>query len=61
MRLYAQHGTDWYWIVDGDALTIDAYRLEGDAYRLDTRRDGLAPVAPSPFPDLPLDPAAVWA
>ena len=60
MRLYAKHGADWYWIVDGDALTIDAYRLEGAGYRLDGRLEGTAPRALPPFPDLPLDPAAIW-
>ena len=60
MRLYAKHGADWYWIVDGDALTIDAYRLEVDGYRLDARLEGTTPRALPPFPDLPLDPAAIW-
>jgi Uma2 family endonuclease len=60
MRLYARHGVEWYWIVDGDALTIDAHRLEGDGYRLDARLEGATPRALPPFPDLPLDPAAIW-
>ena len=60
MQLYAKHGTDWYWIVDGDALTLDGYRLEGDGYRLDTRLEGTAPRALPPLTDLLLDPAAIW-
>jgi Uma2 family endonuclease len=60
MRLYARHGVEWYWIVDGDGLTIDAHRLEGDGYRLDARLEGTTPRALPPFPDLPLDPAAIW-
>lgn len=51
---------DWYWIVDGDALTVDAYRLEGDGYHLHSRLEGTAPRALPPFPDLLLDPAAIW-
>ena len=60
MRLYAKHAVDWYWIVDGNALTIDAHRLEGDGYRLAARLEGTAPRALPPFPDLPLDPATIW-
>ena len=60
MRLYAKHAVDWYWIVDGDALTIDVYRLDDAGYRPDARLEGTAPRALPPFPDLPLDPAAIW-
>jgi len=60
MGLYATHGTDWYWIVDGEASTIDAYRRDGDGYRLDARLEGATPRALPPFTDLLLDPAAIW-
>ena len=60
MALYAKHDVTWYWIVDPDARTIDVYRLQGDAYGLDARLDGAEPRALPPFPDLPLDPAAIW-
>ena len=58
--LYARHDVTWYWIVDPAARTIDAYRLESDAYRHDARLDGDAPRALSPFSDFPLDPSAIW-
>lgn len=60
MALYAKHAVEWYWIVDPDTRTIDAYRLEGGAYCLDARLDGPTPRALPPFHDLLLDPAAVW-
>lgn len=60
MALYAKHDVTWYWIVDPDARTIEAYRLEADAYRLDAKLEGWEPRALPPFPDLPLDPAAIW-
>jgi Uma2 family endonuclease len=60
MALYANHDVPWYWIVDPAARTIETYRLEVGAYRLDAALAGDAPRALSPFPDLPLDPAAIW-
>ena len=60
LALYAAHDVPWYWIVDPEARTIESLHLEGGAYRLDATLDGDAPRALSPFPDLPLDPAAVW-
>jgi hypothetical protein len=42
------------------ARTIEAYHLDGGAYRLVATLDGNEPHALPPFVDLPLDPAAVW-
>jgi Uma2 family endonuclease len=60
MALYAAHDVTWYWIVDPDARRIEAYFLEAGAYRLDGLLEGAEPRALSPFPELLLDPAAVW-
>ena len=60
MALYAVHDVTWYWIVDPEARTVEAYRLEGGGYRLDARLEGSQSRALPPFPDLPLDPTAVW-
>jgi Uma2 family endonuclease len=60
LALYAAHDVTWYWIVDPDARTIEAYRLEAGAYRLDAKLESDQPRALPPFPDLSLDPAAVW-
>ncbi len=60
MTLYAKHGVTWYWIVDPDARSIEVYRPHADGYRLDARLEGAEPRALPPFPDLPLDPAAIW-
>ena len=50
----------FYWIIDPLARTIDAHRLEFGAYRLDARLEGAQPLPLPPFPDLPLDPPAIW-
>jgi Uma2 family endonuclease len=60
LALYAAHDVPWYWIVDPDARTIEACRLSAGAYRLDATLEGDQARALRPFPDLPLDPAAVW-
>jgi Uma2 family endonuclease len=60
LALYAAHDVTWYWIVDPDARTIEAYRLEAGTYRLVATLEGDAARALPPFDDLPLDPAAVW-
>ena len=60
MALYAAHDVPWYWIVEPDARTIEAYHLDAGVYRLDAMLEGAEPRALSPFPELPLDPAAIW-
>ena len=59
-QLSARYGVPHYWIVDPDARVIETYHLTGATYEPGPRLDGTAPVALPPFPDLLLDPAAVW-
>ena len=59
-RLYADHGVPYYWIVDPEARTIEAYRFEGDRYHLIARVSGTGPVSLPPFPDLAFAPASLW-
>ena len=59
-QLYARYGVPHYWIADPDARTIQAFVLEGDGYRPAATLGGEVPGALPPFPDLRLDPAAVW-
>lgn len=60
MDLYARHDVTWYWIVDPEPRTIEAYHLEDAAYRLVERLEGPTPIALPPFPGLALDPTLVW-
>ncbi len=60
-QLYARYGVPYYWIVDPDAWTIDAYRLAQEVYELTARMEGAQMVALAPFPELILDPAGIWA
>jgi Uma2 family endonuclease len=60
-QLYATHRVPYYWIVDLDAHTIEAFHLEGSGYRLAGRMESGARASLPPFPDLTLDPAEIWS
>ncbi len=60
LQLYARHAVPYYWIVDPDARTIEAYEGSEGAYRLAARLEGSQPVALPPFPALTLDSALLW-
>jgi hypothetical protein len=60
LALHARHAVPNCWIVDPAARTIEAYVLEGRAYRIDVTWDGREPVALAPFPELSLDSRSLW-
>lgn len=59
-QLYARHGVPYYWIVDLQARSIEAYRLMEGTYQLTGRLEGSEPVSLPPFLDLALVPASLW-
>ena len=59
MKLYAEHGVLYYWIVDPESRSIEAYALAGAEYARAGRVTS-EPAALPPFSDLTVDPASIW-
>jgi Uma2 family endonuclease len=58
--LYQRYGVPYYWIVDANARTVEAYGLAEGRYALLARVSGAGPVSLPPFPDLAFAPASLW-
>ena len=61
LDLYRRHGLAFFWIADPEARTLEAFRLDGARYVLAGVLRANMPTALPPFPDLVLDPVAIWA
>ena len=59
-KLYARYRVPYYWIVDPEARTIEAWTFGPDGYSLTVEGSGATPLNPPPFPDLALIPASLW-
>ncbi|HEV8640324.1 MAG TPA: Uma2 family endonuclease [Methylomirabilota bacterium] len=59
-RLYARHRVPFFWLVDPEARSLEAFALGPEGYSLVVRASGVTPVGPPPFPDLALIPASLW-
>ena len=59
-QLYARHAVPFFWLVDPEGRTVEAFVLGPQGYSLALRASGTEPVSPPPFPDLALIPAPLW-
>jgi len=59
-QLYARHGVPYFWLVDPEGRSVEAFVLGPQGYSLALRSSGSEPVSPPPFPDLNLIPATLW-
>ena len=59
-RRYAARGVLHYWLVDPEARTIECFRLDSGAYRLEVSGTNREDVAVSSFADLTIPLAGLW-
>jgi Uma2 family endonuclease len=59
-QLYASYGVPFFWLVDPEGRTVDAFVLGPQGYSLAVRAFGNDPVNPPPFPDINLAPGSLW-
>jgi len=59
-KRYEATGVPHYWVVDVDAQRLDCYRLSGDSYVLAATAIGGEPLQHQDWPDLRIDPGAIW-
>jgi Uma2 family endonuclease len=60
-QLYARHGVPFFWLVDPEGRTVEAFVLGPQGYSVTVRAFGTEPVSPPPIPDLNLIPASLWS
>jgi Uma2 family endonuclease len=60
LQLYARYAVACYWIVDPPGRTIEAYELAQGQYREAGMLSGTTTASLPSFPDLRLDPPAIW-
>ncbi len=59
-QLYARYGVPFFWLVDPEGRTVDAFVLGPQGYSQAVRAFGSQPASPPPFHDLNLIPASLW-
>ena len=60
LQLYAHYGVPYYWIVDNEVRTIEAFRLVDGRYDPAGRVTESEPTSLPPFPDLVIAPESIW-
>ncbi len=59
-QLYARYGVPFFWLVDPEGRSLDAFVLGPLGYSLALRAAGAEPVSPPPFSNLALIVATLW-
>ncbi len=59
-QLCARHGVPYFWLVDLEGRSLEAFVLGPQGYSVALRGAGNEPVSPPPFPDLALVPSSLW-
>ncbi|MBI4537562.1 MAG: Uma2 family endonuclease [candidate division NC10 bacterium] len=60
-QLYAKYGVPYFWLVDPEGQSLEAFILGPQGYSLAVRATGTHPVSPPPFADLDLIPGSLWS
>jgi Uma2 family endonuclease len=60
-RIYAREHVSYLWLVDPDAKTLEAFRIEGDSYLLIATHEDEDKVRVPPFDAVELELAALWS
>lgn len=56
----ARYGVPFFWLVDPEGQTIEAFALQPEGYSPAGRAFGTDPTSLPPFPDLAIVPATLW-
>jgi Uma2 family endonuclease len=60
MRIYADHGVPWMWLVDPIGRTLEVLRLDEDNWKYVATFTGEDVVRAEPFPEAEIDLASIW-
>ena len=60
MRIYAEHGVPWMWLVDRIGRTLEVLTLDGDNWKYVATFTGEDVVRAEPFPEAEIDLRSIW-
>jgi Uma2 family endonuclease len=60
MRIYAEYGVPWMWLVDPLIRLFEVFALEGERWSLVHTYSGNDVVRADPFPEAEIDLASIW-
>jgi Uma2 family endonuclease len=60
MRIYAEHGVPWMWLVDPIGRMLEVLTLDGDNWKYVATFTGEDVVRAEPFPEAEIDLGSIW-